>query len=219
MKRYGVEGDFVVRCSSKGGFAISFVKEEGLGIDHRLIFYDADIKPDPRDGKEKPFSIVEGRGKKVRRYSSLSRIVKDLQEKKVIGQAFMDPETIVHFSISGKRFKVPAALFMHRGNVEVKKTRLGEIFDPSSLGGFPRGEFWNSHVGHSAKEPMFLDRDAEAFNVVLNWYRYGGKLYVPSKISKVLMMTEIKYFRLPVDIITKSNNGRATIEFKSRGIR
>jgi len=188
MKQYGVDGDFVVRCSSRGEgrFAITFIRNGN--IKSVLAYYTSDHSP------QGPFSITDGKGGMLH-YKNLALLVSDW--RKVLKQAFMDPETLVYFSISGKPFEVQASLFMQRSR-KYARTLLGEMFDPRpDETKFPRGKFWKSDTGHTSENPIFLDRDSSAFNVILNWYRYDGKLYVPGNISKELMAEEMTFFKLP----------------------
>jgi len=216
--RYASEGHFVVRCSSRPGcFAVTsmtYDEDKKLAPKHALIYYEANTKPSPVDGIVRPFYWVMKNENKVERraFTSIARLVASQRDK--LKEAFMDPETPVYFSISGQKFHVQASMFMQMEDA-VRETKLGKYFDPRAQGEFPRGKFWNSQTGHSPKEPIFLDRDPEAFNVILNWYRYG-KLYIPEGVSKVLMEQEIKYFGLPIDCVYKKEGGFTDIEFHTR---
>eukprot|EP00466_Bigelowiella_natans_P009136 jgi/Bigna1/87660/estExt_fgenesh1_pg.C_220199 len=129
------------------------------------VYYVPETKASP-DGRVRPFYIEEGGGKAKKFFQSLAELVS--ARKSDLKQAFMDPETVAYFSISGTPFTVQASLFMGKRDCD---TYLGRYFDPSvdSSSGFPRGEFWNhSQVGHSKKDPIFMDRNPAAFNVILN---------------------------------------------------
>mmetsp|Transcript_24359 Transcript_24359/g.43206 ORF Transcript_24359/g.43206 Transcript_24359/m.43206 type:complete len:528 (-) Transcript_24359:242-1825(-) len=204
---YGSTGDFVVRCSSKGGFAITYMESKQV-IRHIKIYYEANAKAE--NGVCKPFHL--NLGNFSRSFPNLSALVRDMHAQ--LRQPFMDPETVAHFSVCGQYFQVQAKLFTQKKKF-IANTFLGQYFDTSSdESRFPRGEFWNSDAGHSKENPIFLDRDPSAFNVILNWYRYYGKLYVPEEVSAILMEKEVQFFQLPVTCTRKTGvNGEPTVDF------
>ena len=191
FKEYAVEGDFVVRCSSTGGFAVT-KKTTNDSIRHTKIKFD--LTGDP----EKPY--VYGSNA----YASLRDLVKNEIKD---GTPFMDPDTDAFFAVGNETFQVKAKNFMSRGfkgkfSVKVKKTLLGDrYFDVKGEFGRPKGRFWkNTKVGRCAETAIFFNRDPRMFDVVLNWYRYKGKLFIPSDIPEGLVRRDLEFFKIPFQL-------------------
>jgi hypothetical protein len=80
----------------------------------------------------------------------------------------------------------------------VFETRVGLFSSESRHAETLLGRRFASGVS-ADEEAIFLDRDPEAFAVILNWYRYG-KLLIPSTVHPALIAHELTYFNIPATI-------------------
>ena len=54
-------------------------------------------------------------------------------------------------------------------------------------------------TGTHSDEEIFLDRDPDAFAVILNWYRNGALLPSPV-VSRALLAAELRYYGIPDEL-------------------
>ena len=90
------------------------------------------------------------------------------------------------FNVGGRRFEVSSSLLQ-----QYPTSRLSQLVFSR-----PSSSSTSSH-NHSSKE-IFLDHNPEAFAVVLDYLRYGGKVLVPRTVCKEVVILQLSAFGFPV---------------------
>jgi hypothetical protein len=94
---------------------------------------------------------------------------------------------IVHFDVGGKLYKVAVDILMKYEN-----TMLAKMVS----------EKWNKEEN---QVPLFIDRNGERFQHILDWYR-DGRMIVPRTVAIDAMKSDALFFGLPDDLIVEDTH-------------
>ena len=96
----------------------------------------------------------------------------------------------VIFNVGGRRFEISFAILQKYPDSQLH--RLANGLGPLSLSSIS-----NSFSGRE----VFLDHNPDAFQCVLDYMRYGGRVLVPRSVCRDVVVLQMKQFGLPVDHI------------------
>lgn len=90
--------------------------------------------------------------------------------------------SIIQFNVGGKRYDVAENTLM-----KFEDTMLAKMVSTN----------WNKG---SNQEPLFIDRNGERFQYILDWYR-DGKITVPMTVATDSVKSDASFFGLPENVI------------------
>jgi hypothetical protein len=93
----------------------------------------------------------------------------------------------VHFDVGGKIYKVAEDTLMKYENTVLAKMV---------------SENWNK--GNNL-EPLFIDRNGERFQYILDWYR-DGRITVPRTVAIEAVKGDALFFGLPDDVVIEDTH-------------
>lgn len=171
------DGAFYVRYSShENELAVNYCRYDNAT--NQVIWDKRKIGNDPKKGFYISLGNASASNRSIRYYPNLASLVDDHPEK--FKTPFCDPLATVRFNISGRILETQAGIF-----APWPETLLAQLITNSK---------WRSKLSQT---PYFFDRDADAFSVILNWYRYGVFHYSQATLSDHLLAKEVVYFKIP----------------------
>eukprot|EP01113_Clastostelium_recurvatum_P030686 TRINITY_DN374_c0_g1_i2.p1 TRINITY_DN374_c0_g1~~TRINITY_DN374_c0_g1_i2.p1 ORF type:complete len:770 (+),score=180.07 TRINITY_DN374_c0_g1_i2:85-2394(+) len=150
-----------------GAFVITWTREDGA---INLVHVD-----EARVVQQEPITPTKnGYEYKGTRYNDLHDLVTSMPE--MCHTPYVDAGRVVRFNVGGRQFAI----------------KLGAIQAATT----PNTKLASIVAKHTLDEEIFIDRDSDCFQIILNWYR-SGQWFVPPTVSPQQLEQEAAYFKVP----------------------